>query len=135
MIFFDNTLHLGQAVGGEGGSASIEFVQSLPVTGKKGTLYLVNTGETRDGYAIFQEFAWDYENSQWVAVGAFDIDINPQNLVYKTDKNVANGVAGLDANAQLNPSVIPYATASAVGGIKQSFDATTGTWTVTTDNI
>ena len=135
MIFFDNTLHLGASVGGEGGSASWEWVTELPEVGKKNTLYLVYSGITRDGYSIYQQFAWNQTTSTWIALGAFDTSIDINNLVLKTDKNVANGVAGLDANAQLNPSVIPYATASTVGGIKQSFDASTGTWTVITESI
>lgn len=92
MLRPNNTVSLGTAAaGGVGGGASIEFVQSLPVTGKKGTLYLVNTGETRDGYAIFQEFAWDADNSDWVAVGAFDMSIAPTGLVYEKSFDATTG--------------------------------------------
>lgn len=43
----------------------------------------------------------------------------------------------LDANGKI-PSAridIPYATSNSIGGIKSSFDATTGTWTVTTEEL
>ena len=58
-----------------------EYVDTLPETGKEGVLYMVNTGVTRDGYAIFQMFAW--HNNDWIAVGAFDVGINPTGIVYE----------------------------------------------------
>lgn len=99
MLQTNNTVSLGTAAaGGIGGGASFEFVPSLPVTGKKGTLYLVNTGKTRDGYAIFQEFAWDADNSNWVAVGAFDMSIVPTGLVYERvfDATTASWTVGVN---------------------------------------
>ena len=96
------------------GSDLIQIVAELPETGLSGTLYGVLMPEmTRDDYGIIQFFVW--YNNDWYAVGAYSIDIDPNGLVYEDN--------------------IPYATASKVGGIKQTFDATTGTWTVTTDNI
>lgn len=88
-----NRYVLGAASAG-GSAAKPEYVNTLPATGEEGVLYMVNSGETRDGYAIFQMFSW--HNNQWVAIGAFDVGISPTGLVYE-----------------------------------QSFDAATGTWTVT----
>lgn len=48
-------------------------------------------------------------------------------ILDSTDKAVANGLATLDANAKVVSTQIPYATASTVGGIKVSFDSSTGT--------
>lgn len=70
------------------------YVASLPLVGEEGLLYMVNSGTTRDGYAIFQMFS--YHNNDWVAVGAYDVGIDPTGIVYE-----------------------------------QSFDASTGVWTVT----
>ena len=59
-----------------------------------------------------------------------------QNLyVPLTQKGVANGVAGLNANGQIADGQIPYATSSVVGGITHSFDAQTGTWTIFTEDL
>ena len=121
-------------IGISGDAQLIQVVPSLPETGVSGCFYGILRPELdRDGYGIIEFFVW-YEG-EWFAVGAYSINIDPETLVYTTDKNVANGIAGLNASGQLNSAQIPYATASNVGGIKQSFDATTGTWTVTTDNI
>ena len=121
-------------VGIGGGAELIKVVPSLPDVGVPGVFYgLFMDEETRDGYAIIQFFVW--YNNQWCGAAAYPVDIDPENLLYKTDKNVANGVAGLNASAKLSSSVIPYATANDVGGIKQSFESATGTWTVVTDNI
>lgn len=56
-------------------------------------------------------------------------------LLNAQDKGAANGVAELDSNSKLNPSEIPYATSSTVGGIKQSYDSSTGTWTIITEDL
>lgn len=53
---------------GSKGGGKPEYVQSLPETGKEGILYMVNSGVTRDGYAIFQMFAW--HDNAWIAIGA-----------------------------------------------------------------
>lgn len=50
-------------------------------------------------------------------------------------KGAALGVATLDSNGQITDGQINYATAARVGGIKQTFDATTGTWTVITEEV
>lgn len=92
----------------------IQIVAELPETGVSGVLYGVLMPEmTRDDYGIIQFFVW-YQND-WYAVGAYSIDIDPNGLVYEDN--------------------IPYATATKVGGIKSSFDATTGTWIVTTEEL
>lgn len=52
-----------------------------------------------------------------------------------SQKGVAAGVATLDNSGQISDGQIPYATATKVGGIKQSFDAATGTWTVITEDL
>lgn len=96
------------------GGGSVKFVPELPETGEERYIYGVVLQETtREGYGIIQLFMW-YNNS-WMAAGAFDVDIDPDELVYKDN--------------------IPYATAQKVGGIKQSFDANTAVWTVITENI
>lgn len=101
-------------VGGSGSTGLIKVVSSLPVVGEEGFLYGVLRPELdREGYGIIEFFVW--YNNEWLATGAYSIDIDPNGLVYEDN--------------------IPYATATKVGGIKQTFDATTGTWTVTTDNI
>jgi hypothetical protein len=121
-------------VGVAGDAGLITVVHTLPETGEPGKFYGVMMDEvTKDGYAIIQFFIW--YGGEWCAAGAFDVYIDPDNLVYKTDKNVANGVAGLNASAKLSSSVIPYATADNVGGIKSSFDSATGTWTVITEDL
>lgn len=66
-----------------GGAGKPQYVESLPEVGEEGILYLVNTGETRDGYAIFQEFVWNATNSEWIAIGAFDVGIEPTGIVYE----------------------------------------------------
>lgn len=110
-----NTVYFGAAAPASlsGASAKPIYVSELPETGKEGVLYLVPTGVTRDGYQIFQEFVW--YNNGWKAIGAYDVGIDPVGIVYE--------------------DAIPYATSTKVGGIKQTFDASTGTWTVITDNI
>ncbi|MBO7735887.1 MAG: hypothetical protein J6S67_25180 [Methanobrevibacter sp.] len=70
-------------VGGGGSSVKPQYVDVLPETGEEGVLYLVNTGVTRDGYAIFQMFIWKADASEWVAIGAFDVGINPTGIVYE----------------------------------------------------
>lgn len=50
-----------------------------------------------------------------------------------SQKGVASGVASLDSNGKVPGAQIPFATAAKVGGIKSSFDSTTATWTVITE--
>ena len=131
-----NAVYLGKAAPlvVSGATGIIKVVASLPLVGESKYLYGLLMNELdRDGYGIIQFFVWN--NGEWLASGAYSIDIDPDTLLYKTDKNVANGVAGLNSDAQLAGAQIPYATSSSVGGIKQSFDATTGTWTVITESI
>ena len=72
-----------------GSGASTTFVNTLPETGEEGKLYLVNTGTTRDGYAIFQMFSW-HEN-EWISVGAYDVGITPTGLVYEQSWDASTG--------------------------------------------
>ena len=96
------------------GGGTVKFVPELPAQGEERYIYGVVLEETtREGYGIIQLFMW--YNDNWYAAGAFDVDIDPSQLVYKDN--------------------IPYATSTKVGGIKQTFDASTGTWTVVTDNL
>ena len=82
MLMVSNTVYLGKAMPGiGGGSARPEYVSELPETGEEGVLYMVPSGVTRDGYSIFQMFSW--HNDEWVAVGAFDVGIDADNIVYK----------------------------------------------------
>ena len=66
---------------GGGGGGRPQYVDTLPATGEEGILYLVNSGVTRDGYAIFQMFCW--HNNDWVSIGAFDVGIVPGGIVYE----------------------------------------------------
>ena len=96
------------------GGGSVKFVPELPAEGEEQYIYGVVLEETtREGYGIIQLFMW--YNDNWYAAGAFDVDIDPSQLVYRDN--------------------IPYATSSLVGGIKQTFDAATGTWTVVTEDM
>lgn len=96
------------------GGGSVKFVPALPAQGEPQYIYGVVRDElSREGYAIVQLFMW--YNNNWYAAGAYDVDIDPDQLVYRDN--------------------IPYATSSLVGGIKSSYDATTNTWTVTTESI
>ena len=72
---------------GPGGAAKPEYVDSLPEEGEDGVLYMVPSGTTRDGYAIFQMFSWHEEG--WVAIGAFDVGINPTGIVYEQSFNAS----------------------------------------------
>lgn len=69
------------------------------------------------------------------SLDAGDIPDLSATYISNSQKGAANGVATLDANGEITSGQINFATDSRVGGIKQTFDATTGTWTVTTDNI
>ena len=72
-----------------------KFVDTLPVTGEEGYVYGVYTNKTRDGYAIIQMFVW--VNNAWAAFGAFDVDIDADNILYKTAITIdANNVVTID---------------------------------------
>lgn len=71
------------------GAAKPIYVATLPEEGEEGVLYLVNSGNTRDGYAIFQMFSW--HNNEWVAIGAFDVGITPTGLVYEQSFDATTG--------------------------------------------
>lgn len=95
------------------GSTLIQIVAELPETGVGGVLYGTIMPEmTRDNYGIIQFFVW--YNDDWYAVGAYSIDIDPNGIVYE--------------------DAIPYGTSTRVGGIKQSFDGSTNTWSVVTED-
>lgn len=79
-----------------GGAGKPEYVSVLPQTGEEGILYMVNSGTTRDGYAIFQMFAW-HEND-WIAIGAFDVGISPTGLVYEQSFDAATGAWTVTVN-------------------------------------
>ena len=98
----------------DGSSADIiKIVASLPETGTSGFLYGVLRPELdRDGYGIIEFFVW--YNNEWWATGAYSIDIDPNGIVYE--------------------DAIPYGTSTRVGGIKQSFDGSTNTWNVVTED-
>ena len=131
----------------------IEFVAALPTTGNSHYIYAVPQEETDlDNHPIIILYVWQ---SEWKSVGAFSTNLDPDSLLTKTEaastyltqtsaattylpaaqKAAANGVASLDANAKVTATQIPYATAASVGGIKQSFDGTTNTWTVVTEDL
>lgn len=131
----------------------IEFVATLPTTGNSHYIYAVPQEETDlDNHPIIVLYVWQ---SEWKSVGAFSTNLDPDSLLTKTEaastyltqtsaaatylpsaqKAAANGVASLDANAKVTAAQIPYATAASIGGIKQSFDGTTNTWTVVTEDL
>lgn len=129
----------------------IEFVSALPASGNSKYVYAVPQEQTDlENHPIVVLYMWNAADSAWNAVGAFSTNLEPDNLLTKTEaagtyltqtnaqatylplaqKSAANGVAGLDATGKVVSSQLPYATASTVGGIKQSFDSTTHTWTI-----
>ena len=82
-------------MGGGGSSNPYKFVDALPETGEEGYIYGVYTNKTRDGYAIIQMFVW--VNNAWSAFGAFDVDIDADNILYKTAITIdANNVVTID---------------------------------------
>lgn len=50
-----------------------------------------------------------------------------------SEQNVIS--SNIDPSQIVYKDNIPYATADKVGGIKQSFDASTGTWTIITEDL
>lgn len=65
------------------GGGTVKFVPELPAQGEEQYIYGVVLDEvTRDNYAIVQLFIW--HNDQWVAAGAYDVDINPHGIVYES---------------------------------------------------
>lgn len=98
MIAINNGYALGKAsAGGGGGAAKPMYVDSLPATGEEGVLYMVNSGETRDGYAIFQMFS--YHENEWVAIGAFDVGISPTGILYETSFNTSTNTLTVAPNS------------------------------------
>ena len=84
-------------VGIAGNAGLVTVVPNLPETGVEGKFYGVMMDEqTKDGYAIIQFFIW-YDN-QWCAAGAFDVYIDPDNLIYKSNFSfdATNNVLTLD---------------------------------------
>ena len=77
-------------MGGGGAGDVVLVVPTLPETGEEGKIYLVPTGLTRDNYPIYQEFCW--YNEEWVALGAFDMSIDPHGIVYEESFNATTGV-------------------------------------------
>lgn len=84
---------LGSASAGGGvGGSHMEWVVSLPETGEADTLYLVYTGNTRQGYSIYQQFVWNATDEEWDALGAFDTTIVQQGLLYEKSFDATTGV-------------------------------------------
>ncbi|MBP5404104.1 MAG: hypothetical protein J6Y17_03330 [Elusimicrobiaceae bacterium] len=134
----------------------ITFVVGLPASGNSKYIYAVPQEETDlDDHPIVVLYLWDTTLQSWNAIGAFSTNLDPATLLTKTEaantyltqtaavntylplaqKAVAGGVASLDANGKLASTQIPYATSNTIGGIKQSFDSTTGTWIVVTEDL
>ena len=88
---------LGAFSGLGGGSAKPKYVAQLPDVGEDGVLYLVPTGQTRDGYQIYQEFV--YENGAWRAIGAYDVGINPEGLLFEDSFNASTNTLTLTKNS------------------------------------
>lgn len=64
----------------------LQFVATLPETGDSKYVYCVpQEGLTRDGYPIVQMFVWNGQTNRWNAAGAFDIAVNPSELLSKTE--------------------------------------------------
>ncbi len=131
----------------------ITFVATLPQTGESKYIYAVAQEETDlEDHPIVVLYLWQNE---WLAVGAFSTNVDPVTLLTKSEaqntylaqttaqntylpraqKGAALGVATLDSNGQITDGQLNYATAARVGGIKQTFDATTGTWVVITEEV
>ena len=90
MPYIGNKYVLGKAVSASSSTRKPQYVPALPQTGEEGVLYLVNTGTTRDGYAIFQEFSW--HNNEWIAIGAYDVGISPTGIVYEQSWDATNAI-------------------------------------------
>ncbi len=134
----------------------ITFVTALPSTGDTKYIYAVAQEETDlEDHPIVVLYLWNASASEWNAVGAFSTNLDPVSLLTKTEaadtyvtktaagqmyipvsqKAAANGLATLDAAGKVTAGQLPFATSSAVGGIKSSYDATTNTWTVITEEL
>lgn len=134
----------------------ITFVAALPTTGESKYIYAVPQEETDlDDHPIVVLYLWNASTNEWNAVGAFSTNLDPVSLLTKAEaadtylaktsaastyvplsqKGAAAGIATLDNTGKIPDGQIPYATSGAVGGIKQSFDASTGTWTVITEEV
>ncbi len=83
----------------------------------------------------FTPFDEPYSNAEEPTQYAVNNLIDPSSFVSASQKGVAAGVATLDNTGQITNGQIPYATETKVGGIKSSFDSSTGTWTVTTEDL
>lgn len=81
-----------------GAASIIKIVNSLPATGSDKYLYglLMNVLD-KDNRGIVQFFVWDAANSDWLATGAYSIDIDPSTLMLKEDFqfNSATGVLNI----------------------------------------
>ena len=81
-----------------GGAGKPRYVATLPEVGEEGILYLVETGQTRYGYAIFQEFTWNKEDNSWAAIGAYDVGIDPTGILYQESFDAATNTLNLKTN-------------------------------------
>ncbi len=134
----------------------ITCASSLPETGNARYIYAVPQEETDlDDRPIVVLYIWNASAGEWNAVGAFSTNLDPVSLLTKSEaadtyltqtsaantylplsqKAAAGGVASLDATGHITAGQIPYAASNTVGGIKSSFDADTGTWTVITEEV
>ena len=134
----------------------ITFVTALPSSGNSKYIYAVAQDETDlEDHPIVVLYLWDTTEQSWNAIGAFSTNLDPTTLLTKTEaadiyltqtsagstylplaqKAASNGVASLDANGKLTATQIPYAASNTIGGIKQSFDSTTGVWTIITEDL
>ena len=84
------------------GGAAMEWVNELPATGQPNTMYLVPSGNTREGYAVFQQFVWNATDQEWAAMGAFDTTIVQQGLVYQESFNTSTNTWTVRVNQAAN---------------------------------
>ena len=102
-------------------SFELSVVSSLPSTGVKGTIYLVNASNG-SGNDVYDEYIWIPGNSKFEKIGTTRIDLTP----YAKTADVASGYLAKTATAA---AATKLATARTINGT--SFD---GTGNITTAN-
>lgn len=80
-----------------GAASIIKIVNALPATGSDKYLYgLLMNMQDREDHGIIQFFVWDTANSDWLATGAYSIDIDPDDLLLKENLQFNSGTGVLN---------------------------------------
>lgn len=89
----DAKVYVNDAVG-KITSFEMSIVESLPSTGKKGTIYLISAGDG-SGDDVYDEYIWISSTSKFEKIGTTRIDLTP----YAKSADVANGYLAKTENA------------------------------------